>query len=53
MKRPSWLSDQILTAIKERDRLKKELEKGRIQNTARNKVVPLIKKVKKKRLLMK
>ena len=31
MKKPSWLSDEILTAIKERDRLKKELEKGRIQ----------------------
>ena len=31
MKKPSWLSDEILTMIKERDRLKKELEKGRIQ----------------------
>ena len=28
MKKPSWLSDEILTMIKERDRLKKELEKG-------------------------
>ena len=28
MKKPSWLSAEILTAIKERDRLKKELEKG-------------------------
>lgn len=28
IKKPSWLSDEILTAIKERDRLKKELEKG-------------------------
>ena len=41
MKKPSWLSDEILRAIKERDRLKKELEKGRIQrmsfNAARNK----------------
>ena len=51
MKKPSWLSDEIFTAIKERDRLKKELEKGRIQrmsfNTARNKVVRLIEKAKK------
>ena len=51
MKKPSWLSDEILTVIKERDRLKKELEKGRIQrmsfNTARNKVVRLIEKAKK------
>ena len=43
MKKPMWLSDQILTAIQERDRLKKELEKGRILkasfNAARNKVV--------------
>ena len=30
MEKPTWLSDQILTAIQERDRLKKELEKGRI-----------------------
>ena len=46
LKKPSWFSDQILTAIKERDRLKKELEKGRIQkvnfNAARNKVFLLI-----------
>ena len=46
LKKPSWFSDQILTAIKERDRLKKELEKGQIQkvnfNAARNKVVRLI-----------
>ena len=27
MKKPSWLSDEILTEIKERDRLKKELSK--------------------------
>ena len=51
MKKPSWLSDQIFTAIKMRDRLKKELEKGRIQkvsfNAARNKVVRLIEKAKK------
>ena len=42
MKKPSWLSNEILKAIKERDRLKKELEKGRIQrmsfNAARNKL---------------
>ena len=46
MKKPSWLSAEILTAIKERDRLKKELEKGRIQrmsfNAGRNKEVRLI-----------
>ena len=52
MKKPSWLSDELLTAIKERDRLKKELEKGRIQrmsfNAARNKVVRLIEKAKKR-----
>ena len=52
MKKPSRFSDEILTAIKERDRLKKELEKGRIQrmpfNAARNKVVRLIEKVKKR-----
>ena len=51
MKKPSWLSDEILSAIKEPDRLKKELEKGRIQrmsfNAARNKVVRLIEKAKK------
>ena len=51
MKKPSWLSDEILTAIKERDRLKKEVEKGRIQrmsfNAARDKVVRLIEKAKK------
>ena len=28
MKKPSWLSDEILTAIKERDRLKKKARKG-------------------------
>ena len=38
MKRPSWLSNEILTAIKECDRLKKELEKGRIQYITRRKV---------------
>ena len=46
MKTPSWLSDEFLKAIKERDRLKKELEKGRIQrmsfNAGRNKEVRLI-----------
>ena len=50
MKKPSWLSDEILTAIKERDRLKKGLKKGGIQrmsfNAARNKVVRLIEKAK-------
>ena len=55
MKKPSWLSDEILTAIKERDRLRKELEKGRIQrmsiNSARNKVVRLIEKAKKEAVL--
>ena len=55
MKKPSWLSDQILRAIKERDRLKKELEKGRIQkvsvNAARNKVVRLIEKAKKEAVI--
>ena len=49
MKKPMWLYDQILTAFQERDRLKKELEKGRILkasfNAARNKVVRLIEKV--------
>ena len=29
MKKPSWFSDEILTAIKEHDQLKKEFEKGR------------------------
>ena len=52
---PSWLSDQILRAIKERDRLKKEMEKGRIQkvsfNAARNKVVRLIEKAKKEAVI--
>ena len=38
MKKPSWLSNEILTAIKECDRLKKELEKGRIQYITRRKV---------------
>ena len=28
MKKPSWLSDEILTAIKERDRVKKKARKG-------------------------
>ena len=55
MKKPSWLSDEILTAIKERDRLRKELEKGRIQrmsfNSARNKVVRLIEKAKKEAVI--
>ena len=55
MKKPSWLSDEILTAIKERDRLKKKLEKGRIQrmsfNAYRNKVVRLIEKAKKEAVI--
>ena len=55
MKKPTWLSDQILTAIQERDRLKKELEKGRILktsfNAARNKVVRLIEKAKKEAVI--
>ena len=57
MKKPSWLSDEILTAIKERDRLKKELEKGRIQrmsfNAARSKVVRRIEKAKKEAVINK
>ena len=36
MKKPLWLSDKILTAVKERDRLKKELKKGRIQRMSFN-----------------
>ena len=36
-KKPSWLSDEILTAIKKRGRLKKELEKGRIQRMPKTK----------------
>ena len=55
MKKPSWLSDEILTAIKERDRVKKKLEKGRIQrisfNAARNKVVRLVEKAKKEAVI--
>ena len=55
MKKPSWLSDEILTAIKERDRVKKKLEKGRIQrisfNPARNKVVRLVEKAKKEAVI--
>ena len=55
MKKPLWLSDEILTAIKERDRLKKKLEKGRIQrmsfNAYRNKVVRLIEKAKKEAVI--
>ena len=55
MKKPLWLSDEILRAIKERDRLKKELEKGRIQrmsfNAARNKVVRLNEKAKKEAVI--
>ena len=55
MKKPSWLSDKILTAIKERDRVKKKLEKGRIQrisfNAARNKVVRLVEKAKKEAVI--
>ena len=51
MTKQSWLADHILTAIKERDRLKKELKKGRIQkvsfDTAGNKVVRLIERAKK------
>ena len=55
VKKPSWLLDEILTAIKGRDRLKKELEKGRIQRmsikSARNKVVRLIEKAKKEAVI--
>ena len=55
MKKPSWLSKEILTAIKKRDWFKKELEKGRIQgmsfNSARNKVVRLIEKTKKEAVI--
>ena len=55
MKKPLWLSDEILTAIKERNRLKKKLEKGRIQrmsfNAYRNKVVRLIEKAKKEAVI--
>ena len=55
VKKPSWLSDEILTAIKERDRPKKDLEKGRIQrmsfNAARNKVVRVIEKAKKEAII--
>ena len=55
IKKPSWLLDEILTAIKGRDRLKKELEKGRIQRmsikSARNKVVRLIEKAKKEAVI--
>ena len=55
MKKPSWLSDEILTAPKEGDRLKKKLEKGRIQRmsftAARNKVVRLIEKAKKEAVI--
>ena len=55
VKKPSWLSDQILRAFRERDRLKKELEKGRIQkvsfNAARDKVVRLIEKAKKEAVI--
>ena len=55
MKKTSWLSDEILPAIKERDRVKKKLEKGRIQrisfNAARNKVVRLVEKAKKEAVI--
>ena len=30
MKKPSWLLDEILRAIKEHERLKKDLQKGRM-----------------------
>ena len=55
IKKPAWLSDEILTAIKERDRLKKELEKCRVPRetfkAARNKVVRLVEKAKKKAII--
>ena len=55
IKKPAWLSDEILTAIKERDRLKRELKKGIVPRetfkAARNKVVRLVEKAKKKAII--
>ena len=55
MKKPSWLSDEILTAIKERDRPKKELERGKSKECLlmllETKKKDLLKKPKKKRFL--
>ena len=55
MKKPIWLSDEILIAIRESDELKKELQKGRIQResfkAARNKVVRLVEKAKKEAIV--
>ncbi len=51
MKKPPWLSDEILIAIKEQDDLKKRLQKGLVQResfkAARSKVVRLVEKAKK------
>ena len=51
LKKPSWLSDEILNAITERDELKKRLQRRLVRresfNMARNKVVRLVNKVKK------
>jgi hypothetical protein len=51
LKKPTWLDDEILTAIGERDEFKKTLQKGQIQRdtfkAARNKVVRLVEKAKK------
>ena len=51
LKKPSWLSDEILNAIKERDELKKRLQRGLVRresfNMAKNKVVRLVNKAKK------
>ena len=51
LKKPTWLNDEILTAIGERDEFKKTLQKGQIQRdtfkAARNKVVRLVEKAKK------
>ena len=51
LKKPSWLSDEILNAIKERDELKKGLQRGLVRresfNMARNTVVRLVDKAKK------
>ena len=48
--KPSWLTSEILEAIKNRDSLKKQLEHGRISrdtyNKARTKVVHMVNKVK-------
>jgi len=48
--KPSWLTNEILEAIKKRDSLKKQLERGRIPrdtyNKARTKVVHMVNKAK-------